>query len=198
MLEFSAFGMRWRFSLLFPAMLATLLLWRPDSLAIPCVLASLVHEVGHLLAMLLLGVRPQDFVLGAFGAMMRVDNGEISYKRCVLISLFGPLVNGVCAIVLQLCRCSIPALINALLAVINLLPAKGLDGGELLHCCLCWSGLEHCASGVVRITSACVLCCVAAVGFYMMFRRISNGSLLVFSVYLVALLFFADKNEKNS
>ena len=198
MLEFRAFGIRWRFSLLFPAMLTTLLLWQPDGLAIPCVLASLLHEGGHLLAMVLVGVRPRDFSLGAFGAQMHVDNGEIGYRQGVLISLSGPLINLFCAMVLQLCQRPIPTLINALLAGVNLLPAKGLDGGELLHSCLCWMGLGYRASAIVWITSVCVLFGIATVGFYMMFSRISNGSILVFGAYLIVMLFFADKNEKNS
>ncbi|MBR0447216.1 MAG: hypothetical protein IIX28_01960 [Clostridia bacterium] len=151
-----------------------------------------------MLAMLLLGVRPQDFLLGAFGAQMQVDDCRISYKRSVLISLFGPLTNVFCSVVLQLCNRPVAALLNGLLAVINLLPAKGLDGGELLYSCLCWGGLEHRASNVVHITSAFVLCLIAAVGFYMLFSSVANGSMLVFGVYLIILLFFGDKNEKNS
>ena len=197
MIEFRAFGIHWRLSLLFPAMLTTLLLWQPDSLAIPCVLASLVHEGGHLLAMWLVGVRPRDFSLGVFGAQMHMDSGALSYKQGALISLFGPVANIFCAGMGLLCHRPLIFWINVLMAGINLLPAKELDGGELLYSCLCWSGLDRYSSVVVRISSACVLFLIAVIGFSMLFNHDGNGSMLIIGAYLVVLLFFADKCEQK-
>ena len=71
MLEWRLGGVRCRLSLLFPALVTALLLWQPDGLAVTCLLASLIHEGGHLLAMLSVGVPPQRCTLGAFG--MRID-----------------------------------------------------------------------------------------------------------------------------
>ena len=182
---------------MFPAMLTALLLWQPDSLAIPCVWASLIHEGGHLLAMLVLSVPPQDFSLGIFGARMHIDGGRISYGKNILVSLCGPLVNVLTAAVLLLCHRPVPALVNVLLAGVNLLPAIGLDGGEILRSGLCWSGLERAASAVGRLASVVVLLPVAVIGFYTMLAYTGNGSLLVLCVYLSVLIFFADKNQKT-
>ncbi|MBQ8753177.1 MAG: hypothetical protein IJZ13_08755, partial [Clostridia bacterium] len=67
MLEARFGGVHFRLSLLFPALITALLLWKPDGLAVSCVVASAVHEGGHLLAMLGLGYPPRACTLGAFG-----------------------------------------------------------------------------------------------------------------------------------
>ena len=197
MLEFRLFGVTWRLSLLFPAMLTTLLVWQPDGLAIPCVLASLIHEGGHLLGMCMLGVLPQNVTVGVFGAQMQMHNIKISYKQSVLISLSGPLINLMSAVALWLCQCSISAVVHLLLAIINLLPAIGLDGGEMLRCCLCQFGFGELASRILHITSALVVMPLITFGLYVLFQGESNASLLVVGAYLIAMIFFADKNEKS-
>lgn len=194
MFEFNVFGVRWRLSLLFPAMLTALLLWQPDSLAIPCVLASLIHEGGHLLTMLLLKMPPRDFTLSAFGARMRLSDRTVGYRHNLIISVSGPLANGLCAILFAMCGRPTLVYVHALLAGINLLPAIGLDGGEMLRCLLCLVGFERSAPVILRYASALVLFVLVTVGAYVLLQPNGNGSLLIISVYLAAVIFFADKN----
>lgn len=198
MFEFQAFGVRWRFSLLFPAMLTALLLWRPDGLAVPCVLASLIHEGGHLLAMLWLGVPPQDFTLSAFGARMKLGDRTLGYRKNLVISLSGPLANGLSALIFVLCGRPMLTFVHILLAGVNLLPAMGLDGGEVLRCALCLMGWEQCSATVLRCTSTLVLLLITAGGTYILLQPDGNSSLLVIGLYLATLVFFADKKQKNS
>ncbi len=198
MLEWHAFGVHWRVSLLFPAMLTALLLWKPDSMAIPCVLASLIHEGGHLLAMMLVGVPPQDFFLGIFGAQMHIGNGSVGYRQNILISLSGPLVNLLSAIILLLCQCHVAVAVHMLLAGVNLLPAMGLDGGEILRNCMLLLGFDRKVLFIMRMASVLTLLPIAVVGFYILFFGVGNGSLLILCAYLVILIFSAEKNEKTS
>ena len=58
MLEWRLCGVRFRLSLLFPALVTALLMCQPKGLALSCLLASLIHEGGHLLAMMAVGVPP--------------------------------------------------------------------------------------------------------------------------------------------
>ena len=198
MFEFTLFGVRWRLSLLFPAMVTALLLWQSDSLAIPCVLASLIHEGGHLLAMLLLKMPPQDFTLSAFGARMRLSDRTAGYWQNLMISVCGPLANVLCMILFMMCRRPTLVYVHALLAGINLLPAIGLDGGEILRCLLCLIGFERSVPIILRYTSAVVLFVMVTMGVYVLLQPNGNGSLLIISVYLAAVIFFADKNSKNT
>lgn len=197
MLEWRIGGVRCQLSLLFPALITALLLWQPDGLAVSCLLASLIHEGGHLAAMLAVGVPPQRCTLGAFGMRIDLRNTLISYSSHIAISLAGPLANGLAAIVLFCLHSVSAAAVHLLLAGVNLLPAAALDGGELLRYGLCLLGLERLADSLLRFTSALVLLPLAAVSIWL-FIRVGNPTLLIVSGYLVALIIFSKKNEKTS
>lgn len=197
MLEWRPGGIRCRVSLLFPALVTALLLWQPDGLAVSCLLASLIHEGGHLVAMLAVGVPPQNCTLGAFGMRIELGNALIGYGRALLISLAGPLANGLAAALLLVVGCPAAATVHLALATLNLLPAAALDGGEILRCGLALLGLEPLAEMVLRLSSALVLLPLAAVSLWL-FLRGENPTLLIVSGYLATLVFFSDKCEKNS
>lgn len=198
MLEWRPGGIRCRLSLLFPALLTVLLLWQPDGLAVSCVLASVIHEGGHLTAMLCLGYPPRACTLGAFGMRIRLGARLPGYGHNLLISLAGPVTNLLSAAVLFILSCPLQAAVHLTLAGFNLLPAAALDGGEILRCSLCLLGFEALAQPALRLTSALVLLPLAAGSLWLFLQGWGNGTLLIVSVYLVLLVFFSDKNEKNS
>ena len=197
MLEWRIGGVRCRLSLLFPALITALLLWQPDGLTVSCLLASLIHEGGHLAAMLAVGVPPHRCTLGAFGMRIDLRNTLVGYGSHIAISLAGPLANGVAAVVLFLLRSPQAAMVHLLLAGVNLLPAAALDGGELLYYGLCLLGMEHLADSLLRFTSALVLLPLAAVSIWLFIEN-RNPTLLIVSGYLVTLIIFSEKNEKTS
>ena len=58
------------------------------------VLAALSHEIGHLLAMTVLGEQPQKIVFGSFGIRIEKRPGtRLSYHKEILIYAAGPAVN---------------------------------------------------------------------------------------------------------
>lgn len=190
MLEWQLWGVRCRLSLLFPALLTALLLWQPDGLSVTCVLASFMHECGHLLAMFLLHCPPDRCTLGAFG--MRIETGQrrlVGYGRAILISAAGPLVNGVAAAVLYLLGGRQTAAVHFTLGAFNLLPASALDGGEVLHCLLCLAGQERRAPALLRVLSAFILLPLAALAGYLALSG-GNITLLLVGGYLTLLVFF--------
>ena len=197
MLEWRLGGVRCRVSLLFPALVTALLLWQPDGLAVSCLLASLIHEGGHLLAMLTLGVPPRACTLGAFGMRMNIDNQLVNYKKNLLISLAGPLTNGMVAVILFWLHAYDAAMVHLVLAALNLLPAAALDGGEILRCGLCLLGLDRCTRWVLRLSSVLVLLPLAAISGWLFIQE-KNLTLLIVSAYLVAMVFFSEKYEKTS
>lgn len=197
MLEWRLRGIRCRVSLLFPALVTALLLWQPDGLAISCLLASLVHEGGHLAAMWAVGVPPQCCTLGAFGMRIDLKHNLTGYGRQLMIALAGPLANGLAAAGLFALACPAAATVHLVLAALNLLPAAALDGGEVLRCGLCLLGRESLTGTVLRLTSALVLLPLATVSIWLLLKE-ENPTLLIVSAYLMALIFFSDKYEKNS
>lgn len=87
---------------------------------------------------------------------------------------------------------------HLLLAVLNLLPATGLDGGEMLRCSLCLLGWQNSVGTVLRITSALTLIPLALIGVWLFWQGQGNVTLPIVSAYLLVLVFFSDKIEKNS
>ena len=197
MLEWRVGGVRCRLSLLFPALITALLLCQPDGLAVSCLLASLIHEGGHLAAMLAVGVPPQRCTLGAFGMRIDLRNTLIGYSSHIAISLAGPLANGLAAAVLFYLHSPRAAVVHLALAGFNLLPAAALDGGELLRYGMCLLGMERLADSLLRFTSALVLLPLAAISIWLFIRN-ENPTLLIVSGYLLALIIFSEKNEKTS
>ena len=197
MLEWRLWGVRCRVSLLFPALVTALLLWQPDGLTVSCLLASLIHEGGHLAAMLALGIPPQNCTLGAFGMRIELGHTLVGYGRNLMVSLAGPLANGLAAALLLMMRCPTAAAVHLMLAMLNLLPAAALDGGEILRCGLCLLGLEPLVGSVLRLSSALTLLPLATISIWLFLAQ-KNPTLLVVSAYLAVLVFFSDKCEKTS
>ena len=197
MFEWCVCGIRCRASLLLPALITALLLWQPNGLAVSCLLASLIHEGGHLAAMLAVGVPPQRCTLGAFGMRMDLDSPFIGYGRNLLIAVAGPLTNGVAAMALWICGSTVTATVHLMLAMLNLLPSAMLDGGEILRCVLCMLKMDFVADVAVRVTSVAVMLLLALIGLWFFFKS-KNFSLLIVSGYLAMSVFFSKKHEKTS
>lgn len=175
-----------------------MLLCQPESLAVTCLLASVIHEGGHLLAMLLLRVPPEDCVLGVFGLRMHLGRRLVEYEKYIWIALAGPAVNGVAAICLLAADRPSIAVVHGLLAMLNLLPVSVLDGGEILRCGLCLAGAERMATFILRCTSVAVLILLWICALWLYVQSPGNPSLLIVCAYLTAMLFFSEKNEKTS
>ena len=107
-------------------------------------LAVLIHEGGHLLAILASGERPLGFGVGLGGAWIRLDSSFLPYRKEMRIHLAGPLAGIATALItigIFRIRFSLPLLhfffCNFFLSSLNLLPIKGLDGYHALFSFLC-------------------------------------------------------------
>ena len=192
MFEWRLCGIRFRLSLLFPALVTALLLSQPKGLALSCLLASLIHEGGHLLAMLAVGVPPQKCSIGAFGLRLDLGNALVGYGKNLLISFAGPMANVVAAAILFGVNQSYAAVVHIVLAGVNLLPASALDGGEILRCGVCLLGMESLVNTVVHFASALVLLPLATISLWFCINK-QNPTLFIVSAYLTTLIFFGEK-----
>ena len=189
MLEGVLCGVRLRLSILFPASVIVMLSLDDSGLTALCLLAALLHEGGHAVAMLLLRDTPSCITLGVFG--MRVERRQdstCSYPTRCIVSLAGPLVNAACAVLLT----GDAALVHGVLAAFHLLPITSLDGGEALYAMLCTRMSEARADRVLLVCSTVLLLPLAVLGFSLMLGGNGNFSLLLLSIYLILRMFLRE------
>ena len=124
---------------LFFAVLAFLLFSALGEGAILGLLAALLHEMGHLAAMVGVGMPPREIRLNPFGVdLVKQETTGRSYGKEVLVSLAGPLANGLACFFCLLGRRlgwwegDGWLMANAALGLMNLLPIEALDGGQAL------------------------------------------------------------------
>lgn len=156
--------------------------------------AAALHELGHCLALRLLGIRVRGLTLGGEGGVLCADlTGELREAWAVFA---GPGMN----LLLYACfRCLQPefSLCNLLLAAYNLLPVYPLDGGRLCRlilprlfgpagetACLILSHLVLAAAVLCGIYATCVLHlgllpCVAAAVFLLRLGSCQTGRRMV-------------------
>lgn len=116
----------------FAAVLVFLLLFFPNGNAAACFVLCVLHEIGHLSAMLILKSRPKKIQFGFFGMKIVEDEKLLSPIKEIIIAAAGPFVNLILAAVLHYFMLSEAALLSLGLGLFNLMPVSMLDGGHIL------------------------------------------------------------------
>lgn len=104
--------------------------------------AAAVHELGHCLALGLLGTPVTGLRVGIFGAELTADRRGLSYPGELAAVLAGPGANLLCAAALTLLggtRWAVFTGANLVLCAFNLLPVRPLDGGRALYLLTAWA-----------------------------------------------------------
>ncbi len=135
--------------------------------AVLIIIFSCLHELGHLLCLLILKVKPQKIKISFYGISMKYDN-RISKINEIFVYLCGPLVN---LILYLLFRDEI----NLALFIINMYPVLPLDGGRIMYAA---------SEKLSNIISAVFITALLAFSVYMLIK-FGNFSLLLIAVYLI-------------
>ena len=164
-----------------------------------CAAAIIIHESGHLLAMIRYGYFPERIKITLF--QITVSDPLRPQRRGrenFWIIFFGPFANFICVIPLYLLYLKgfdgiLPfAAANLSVGLFNLLPVLSLDGGQLLYLLLSRRLSQQRAENAVNITTFVLIFPLAALGFLLLLRSKRNISLLLVSVYLVFSLLCRD------
>ncbi len=155
---------------------------------------ALLHEVGHLLMMLLFHDRIARIRFQSFGICIEAQNAmDVDYEQEILIALAGPLVNGVvslvCSALYLFWRQSdllyLFCLVNLALCIVNLLPLYPLDGGRVLFFAMLHrmelNRAECCMRGIMLLSVP--IMCLASVGLFLVSGF--NLSLVAIALYLM-------------
>jgi membrane-associated protease RseP (regulator of RpoE activity) len=185
---------RVRIVIRFPTVILVLLLivfdGNPDAL-MPLA-AAFCHEAGHLCAMQLFGINVREIEITMFGAEIRSLPSAQSLLRQIIIFGAGAAVNLFCAGVLLFLHAA-PALdffavCSLVLALLNLLPIRTLDGGCIAEAVLI-SLTPVYADRILDALSAAALAVLWLAAVYLLLCFNGNVSLMLFCMYLFVSLY---------
>lgn len=152
-----------------------------------CILCAFLHEFGHLVAMIILKVEVSNINIRLFDIVIE-SKTDRTFKSDLVITLMGPMFNFLFAIVFYFVDVSL-CYTNLAFAIFNLLPVDTFDGGYILYLLL----YQKCSYETVRIISKLLtfifLLPIFMFGVMVLFYSRYNYSLLLISLYLVAILF---------
>jgi len=96
-------------------------------------ICALMHEAGHFIAMILLGVKPVEITVGFLNFNIKYNKSKTSYKNDLIISVGGVGVSLVLSLVGFFIGNFDLFYTNLVLFVINMLPIPSLDGENILR-----------------------------------------------------------------
>lgn len=174
-------------------LLTAALYYLDSSGVVPWALAACaLHELGHVLAIRLLGGRVSLLRLTCVGAELRLSaRYPLSAGRQALAALAGPAVN----VLLALAAAGMAvwwgegaflfAGLNLALGVFNLLPVVQLDGGRALCAALALLGAGERAETVLRALSLALACGLALGGCVLFLKGAVNVTLPLTALWLL-------------
>lgn len=175
-------------------LLSLALLFDRSGLAVGCICAALLHELGHLLAMAVCGVPITAVCLCPLG--VRIERAESpSLRRELFINLSGPMVNLLLALVLYRAGKLSFSAVNCALGLFELCPLPSLDGGQALFCLMQRHFCLRTAQKFCAVVQGITVLAVLALGVLLLYRQKNVTLLLLSAALAVGLLADRRKND---
>ena len=187
-----------RIGILPALILILMLIFQPSGIVIASLGAAALHEIGHMLAAVWLGIPLRSLDIGTFGASLKVRGSLISYPKEFFLCAAGPTMNflsaaavillsekrGYCGEVGEWFAC-----VSIMLGVLNLIPAEGFDGGRILHVVLTSAFGPRVSARVLSYTTFGSILILWMFSIYLLIRFGTSLSLFVFTLSLFYRLF---------
>lgn len=189
MIEISFRKTKLSFSFSFFAVIAILVCFRSRGLAMAALLASLLHELGHLVAMQLFNVRITRLLFYGGGIkIFKEQERLVSHKADILILFAGSTFNFIIAVVMiflggdfekamQFSAC------NLIIGAYNLLPFKYFDGGAILSHYTSYSS-SYCKVCLISVLRIFLSFFILAISILLVLNDKANISLLITTLYI--------------
>lgn len=190
-MKFKLFSTEIYISFLFVALVAFLLASDRTGLALPTLFAVLIHEIGHLFAMWLLECSPKSIRL--IPASVQITRSITTvYRNDILIALAGPVINILLFCVLYLNFITYKnttvlyyAGINLIVALFNLMPVSGLDGGTVLFSIIAKKHDVNRAMLTLRIITLAIAVILLSFAIALTIKGNFNISIYIVAIYLL-------------
>lgn len=182
-MRFNLFGTKIEVSFLFTALVAFIIFTDKSGMIVPMLVAVVLHEAAHLLCMRVLGCNPREIRLIPTSVAVIRDFCTIPAKE-VLISAAGPFINIFLFAVFYRVNLEF-AVINLVIGCFNLLPIRGLDGGEIILKILSVRLGVKKADSVLNIINFLAGAIGIFIGIFLIINKTPNISVIIMSIYLL-------------
>lgn len=189
-----------RINVSFAAVVTLMLILDESGLCALSLFCCAVHEVGHIICLMLLGEKPVLLELSFYGIKLERRGETGSGIDDILVFLSGPAMNLIMSALL-LCffrgneALKTAAAVSSAIGCFNLIPCRPLDGGNIVYALLCRHMREEKAERISFAVSAAVIAPMGMIGFAFALRY-GNFTLALAAVYLAAISFL-NKKEKG-
>lgn len=191
MVEFAIAGTKIKISFLFVLLLTLLSLLDRSGGVFLSVLFSLLHEMGHITAMVICRESIESLTFHPFGISMKLKTSSVlSFGEELFVLLSGCVIN---LIFIVLPTSQTVTYINIGIFLFNILPIANLDGGRTVRLLLTHFFGERAGSVVSDAVSFVLLLPLSVLAFYMTITA-RQPSLFICCVYLSLTLLI--KREK--
>ena len=163
--------------------------------ALLTLIAVVTHEIGHIIALFVLGQGGGIPLPRMPGFSIKV-RATLSYKDDIAVAAAGPLANLIAAVILLPIRqASGPLiLINLLTAISNLLPVRGYDGYRILTSVIAISGAERFLGRLPDVLSFATAMSAVLLSLYFIYAF--DAGYWIFGVFFIFLLGEVKKSIK--
>lgn len=162
-------------------------------------LSAILHEIGHVLAMMYFGknVKKIEFGFANIDLIMEEKNLNCNSFETVIIFLSGSLLNFLISILFKILYSIFGFAVfdvifyqNLFLGIINLLPIYSLDGECLIRKFLEGNFSDKNIDAIISVTSLIFTLPILIVGFLLIFHSKYNLSLFLVCIYLISFFIF--------
>lgn len=173
---------------------------------------ALIHEFGHLLAGVIMGMKPEKIEVMPFGVSIsfkinvdeyneKIKNGNVLEIKKIIVALAGPITNFIIILIsynlnLDLIKSMLIIYTNFLIMIFNLLPIYPLDGGRILKGILHIIVGKRNAEKYINTISKIMVIVITAVSSILILY-IQNISIFLIDIYLWYLVIKEDFKHKR-
>ena len=153
-------------------------------------LSAAVHELGHFIGIVAMGSKVTGLRLELTGAVINYNNTKASYLGDAVVALLGPLFGLIFAFLTAAASAYYEKLLlisgmSFCLSLLNLLPARNLDGGKILVSLLSRLKSEDFAERIVIVSSCLTGFAMLVLGTYILIVTRGNFTFLLVGIWLL-------------